>query len=132
MSQRKPDQPHIVFLFSDTGGGHRSAAQAIIEALELEYPNQTTHEMVDIFREYAPPPLHRAPDIYLPLSRHPRVFGAGFHISDVLVRTRLMYRLLWPYLRSGVTRLVVEHPADLLVSVHQLVNTPMARALAIT
>jgi 1,2-diacylglycerol 3-beta-galactosyltransferase len=34
---RQPDQAHIVFLFSDTGGGHRSAASAIIEALELEF-----------------------------------------------------------------------------------------------
>ncbi|RPJ52133.1 MAG: galactosyldiacylglycerol synthase, partial [Chloroflexi bacterium] len=52
MNPRTPDQPHIVFLFSDTGGGHRSAAQAIIEALELEFPGQTTQEMIDIFREY--------------------------------------------------------------------------------
>ena len=30
-------QPHIVFLFSDTGGGHRSVAQAIIEAINIEF-----------------------------------------------------------------------------------------------
>ena len=30
-------RPHILFLFSDTGGGHRSAAEAIIEALQLEF-----------------------------------------------------------------------------------------------
>jgi hypothetical protein len=29
-------KPHIV-LFSDTGGGHRSAAEAIIEAVHLAY-----------------------------------------------------------------------------------------------
>lgn len=123
-------RPHIVFLFSDTGGGHRSAAKAIIEALEMEYPGQTTQEMVDIFREYAPPPLHRAPDIYPALSRVPRVFGAGFHLSDGPVRTRVFYQILWPYIRRGVNRLVKEHPADLVVSVHQLINAPMARALA--
>jgi hypothetical protein len=36
----QPDQARIVFLFSDTGGGHRSAASAIIEALELEFPDR--------------------------------------------------------------------------------------------
>ncbi len=124
-------RPHIVFLFSDTGGGHRSASNAIIEALELQYPQQTTHELVDIFREYAPPPLSHAPEIYPPLSRMPRLFGAGFHISDGRRRARLMYQLLWPYIQRGLRRLLREHPADLYVSVHQLFNTPMARILTL-
>src|SRR5512143_1762833 len=129
MSQRNPDQPHILFLFSDTGGGHRSAAQAIIEALELEFPDQTSHEMVDIFREYAPPPLHLAPEIYPPLTRMPSVWGMGYHISDGQRRTRFFYQMLWPYIRWGLQRLVREHPCDLIVSVHQLPNAPMARAI---
>jgi len=130
MNRANPEKPHIVFLFSDTGGGHRSAAQAIIEALELEFPGQTTQEMVDIFREYAPPPLHLAPEISPPLSRMSRVWGMGYHLSDGPARTRLFYQMLWPYIRWGMRRLIREHPADLYVSVHQLVNTPMTRALA--
>ena len=36
-----PDKvPTFLFLFSDTGGGHRSAAEAVIEALRLEYGDQ--------------------------------------------------------------------------------------------
>ncbi len=129
MSNRMPDRPHIVFLYSDTGGGHRSAAQAIIEAINLEYPGRTTQEMVDVFREYAPPPLSLAPEIYPPLSRMPRVWGMGYHLSDGPRRTRLFYQMLWPYIRWGLYRLVREHPADLIVSVHQLLNDPMARAI---
>lgn len=130
MSHRTPDRPHIVFLFSDTGGGHRSAAQAIIEAINLEFPGKTTQEMVDVFREYAPPPLSLAPEIYPPLSRMPRVWGMGYHISDGPRRTRLFYRMLWPYIRWGLSRLVRDHPCDLVVSVHQLLNEPMTRAIA--
>jgi 1,2-diacylglycerol 3-beta-galactosyltransferase len=129
MSLRKPDLPHIVFLFSDTGGGHRSAAQAIIEALDLEFPGQTTQEMVDIFREYAPPPLHLAPEIYPPLTRMPSVWGMGYRISDGKRRTRLLYQVIWPYIRWGLQRLVREHPGSLIVSVHQLPNAPIARAI---
>ena len=44
-------KPHIVFLFSDTGGGHRSAAEAIIEAVQLMYGKGVTTEMVDFFME---------------------------------------------------------------------------------
>lgn len=130
MIQRTPDRPHILFLFSDTGGGHRSAANAIIEALELEFPGQTTQEMVDIFREYAPPPLHLAPEIYPPLSRMPKVWGMGYHLSDGQRRTRFFYQMIWPYIRWGLKRLVREHPCSLIVSVHQLPNAPMARAIA--
>lgn len=129
MSQRKSDHPHILFLFSDTGGGHRSAAQAIIEAVGLEFPGVITCEMVDIFREYAPPPLHLAPEIYPPLTRMPNVWGMGYHMSDGPRRTRLFYRMIWPYVSWGLTRLMREHPSDLIVSVHQLPNAPMARAI---
>lgn len=122
-------KPHIVFLFSDTGGGHRSAAQAIIEALELEFPGQMTHEMVDIFREYAPPPLHLAPEIYPPLTRVPRMWGMGYYLSDGPRRTRFFYQMIWPYIRWGMQRLVREHPGDLIVSVHPLPNAPLARAI---
>lgn len=129
MSPKTPDRPHILFLFSDTGGGHRSAAQAIIEALELEFPGATTQEMVDIFREYAPRPLNYAPEIYPPLTRMPTMWGMGYRLSDGSRRTQFFYRMIWPYIRWGMTRLIREHPSDLIVSVHQLPNAPMARAI---
>ena len=54
--------PRIIFLFSDTGGGHRSASEAIIEALNLEFPGRVRADMIDLFRAYAPKPLDLAPD----------------------------------------------------------------------
>ena len=47
-------KPHILFLFSDTGGGHRSAAEAIVEAIELELGDTVTTEMVDFFKQHSP------------------------------------------------------------------------------
>ena len=41
--------PRLLFLYSDTGGGHRSAVEAIIEALGLEFPGQFEAEKVDFF-----------------------------------------------------------------------------------
>ena len=64
MSKPDPKRPHILFLFSDTGGGHRSAAEAIIEALELEAGDEVSTEMVDIFKDYAPRPLNLMPELY--------------------------------------------------------------------
>ncbi len=36
MNPHHSERPKVLFLFSDTGGGHRSAAEAIIEALDIE------------------------------------------------------------------------------------------------
>ena len=121
--------PHIVFLFSDTGGGHRSAAQAIIGALESAFPGRFTCEMVDIFRDFAPPLLDRLPDIYPPLTRNPKVLGQIFHWSDDPALIRRILKFIWPYIRSSLNRLISEHPADLFVSVHPLINVPLGHAL---
>lgn len=129
MSQTPPERAHILFLFSDTGGGHRSATEAIIEALNLEYDGHFTTEMVDIFKEYAPQPLNRAPEFYARLSRVPQAWGVGYRLSDGSRRARLLAATSWPYLRRQMRKLVERHPSDLIVSLHPLANAPALRAL---
>lgn len=122
-------QPNILFLFSDTGGGHRSATEAIIEALNLEYGDQYRTEMVDIFKDYAPPPLKLLPALYPRIVRAPQAWGLGYHLSDGPKRVSVLSASAWPYVRSSYRRLVREHPSDLIVSVHSLANEPVLRAL---
>ena len=69
-----PERQQIVFLYSDTGGGHRSAAEAICEGLELEFPGRFDLQMVDFLRHYAPRGLNRLPDIYPTLSQFPHLW----------------------------------------------------------
>ena len=130
MRQNPSKPPHILFMFSDTGGGHRSAAEAIIEALELEFSNQISAEMLDVFRKYGPPPLDMAPDLYPPLVKIPDVWHAGYRLSDGRRRSSLLADLTWPYLRRAARRMLKEHPSDMVVSVHPLINAPMRRAIA--
>ncbi len=125
-----PEARRILFLFSDTGGGHRSAAEAIIEALYLDYRGKITCDMIDIFKEYAPPPLNLTPRIYPPLSRMPTLWGMGYRLSDGPRRTRAFYNVLWPYVRRNLRHLLEEHPSDLVVSVHPLINVPVARLVS--
>lgn len=122
-------KPHILFLFSDTGGGHRSASEAIIEALQLEFGDQYTTEMVDIFKDYAPPPLKMLPAIYPRIVKAPRVWELGYHLSDGPMRASALSAGAWPYVRGSFRRLIEEHPSDLIVSVHSLANEPILRAL---
>lgn len=122
-------KPHILFLFADTGGGHRSAAEAIIEAIELEFPGRFTTEMVDFFKDYAPPPLNLAGPTYPAMSKMTTLWELMFKGSDNVARMRRVYSTLWPYIRLPLYRLIRKHPCDLYISVHPLVNEPLLRAL---
>lgn len=122
-------KPHILFLFSDTGGGHRAAGEAIIEALHLEFGDAVTTEMVDFLKDYAPPPYNRLPRIYPEMVKLPELWGVGFKISDGRPQARIMTTTLWPIVRRAAKKLVQEHPADLLVSVHPLATSFMLKAL---
>lgn len=119
----------LLFLFSDTGGGHRSATEALIEALGLEFPGRFDCSMVDFFREYYPAPLNKAPEIYPEWSRVPQAWGIPWKASNTRGGTNVLNDLSYPYLRKAAKRLVAENPADLIVSVHPLVNTHLARAM---
>jgi len=122
-------KPHILFLFSDTGGGHRAAVDSIIESLALEYGDAVTTEMVDFLKDYAPPPYNQLPRFYPEMVKVPELWLAGFKISDGRPQARIMTGTLWPYVRNAAKRLVREHPADLLVSVHPLANSFFLKAL---
>jgi len=119
----------ILFLFSDTGGGHRSATEALIEALDLEFPGRFQTHMVDFFREYYPSPLKFAPELYPPISRVPKAWGLSFKASNGKSRSRAVSNVSYPYVRRAARRLIAENPADLIVSVHPLVNTHLMRAM---
>lgn len=129
MPAKTNQKPHILFLFADTGGGHRSAAEAIIEAIELEFPGRFTTEMVDFFKDYAPPPLNLAGPTYPAMSKMTTLWELMFKGSDNVARMRRVYSALWPYIRLPLYRLIRKHPCDLFISVHPLVNEPLLRAL---
>jgi 1,2-diacylglycerol 3-beta-galactosyltransferase len=117
----------VLFLFSDTGGGHRSAAEAIIEALELRHPETIDACMVDVFKEYAPRPLDRLPDLYPEMARHPQMWGLGYKLSDG-PQAAFLDMAFWPYVRRAIKRLVREQEADCIVSVHPLFISVYLRA----
>jgi 1,2-diacylglycerol 3-beta-galactosyltransferase len=129
MTRPHSETPHILFLFSDTGGGHRSAAEAVIEAIRLEFGNTITTSMVDIFKDYAPLPLNRMPELYPHMVRVPRAWGLGYRLSDGHHRARLITASAWPYVRQKIRQLVAQHPSDLIVSVHPLANAPVIKTL---
>ena len=127
--EQPTDRPHILILFSDTGGGHRSAAEAIIEALALEYGDAVTTEMLDFFKGYAPLPLNKMPDWYPDMVKAPHLWGLSFKISDGRRRARAITTSMWPYVGRAARAIVKDHPADLVLTVHALATTVILKAL---
>jgi 1,2-diacylglycerol 3-beta-galactosyltransferase len=117
MRPHRNERPKILFLFSDTGGGHRSAAEAIIEAVNLEFPGQIDTEMVDIFRN-APSPLHLAIPTYPMFAQMPSIWEISYSLFDGRRRVIVANSVLTPYVRQYYEKLIDAHPCDLIVSCH--------------
>lgn len=121
------DRPRVLFLFSDTGGGHRSAAEAVIEALEQVAPGRLEIDLVDVFKKYAPLPLNLAPAAYPGMVRVPQMWGFGYRMTNGQRRARAITGAAWPYIRRAARRLAREQQADLIVSVHPVMITAVLK-----
>ena len=120
----------VVFLMSDTGAGHRAAAQAIQAAMQSRYPNDYAFELVDIYRRYTPFPFSHMPEIYPRWINHARqTWSWGYKFLNAHRRGQVGMALVQRYWAEGTRRFVVDHPADVLVSVHALFSRPIMHAL---
>lgn len=120
----------ILFLMSDTGGGHRAAAEAIRDALHRRYGDAVQAELVDVFRDYAPFPYKYMPEVYPWLiNRAIWAWSFGYKISAAHYRTAKFFSSRnYQSMRKGLDRMVREHPADVVVSVHSVITTPSLNA----
>ena len=130
----------VLFLISDTGAGHRSAANAIHAAMRLvEQQTQRAprpgvarppcHDpnwravIVDGFAECANFPLRKGVFLYGPAIKHsPRLYSRLFHMTNTVNRFNAAYRISQPFLRQGITELLRRTRPDVIVSVHPLLN----------
>jgi hypothetical protein len=55
----KTDKKRVLFLFSDTGGGHKASAKAIQGALDLMYPGKFTCEIEDMWTIHGKWPFNK-------------------------------------------------------------------------
>lgn len=113
----------IVFLFSDTGGGHRSAAEALIEALAARHGGAVECVMVDAFKGYAPPPYHTTAAWYAEVAnRRPWQWALFYAFTNHPIGFRLYDALVFGYVAPCIHRFFRENPADLYVSVHPVLT----------
>jgi 1,2-diacylglycerol 3-beta-galactosyltransferase len=121
---------HIVFLMSDTGGGHRAACRAIEYALETRYPGKFTYEMVDMWKYYTPFPFSTMPWAYMRwVNSSPATYAAQFWVNDRLFRLPAVSEMYCRSMFIRMKRFYAEHPADMIVCAHSVFTRPAIHAL---
>lgn len=120
----------ILIFFSDTGGGHRAAANALRDAFHHTFPNRFEIKMVDGFKECAPFPFNHIPDTYFPLTAYtPWLWGALFHSSNARASVPFSASFDDLILRRGCARVIREYDPHLVISVHPLLTRAPCNAL---
>src|SRR5260221_7801309 len=114
------DPRRVLLLMSDTGGGHRAAAEAIRAALIERHGEAVSVEMVDVFRDYTPFPFKYAPEMYPWWIKNGKLmWRVSYEISNRRGRARVLMGSLGGTIRRGLRRMLVrESDADVIVCVH--------------
>ncbi len=118
------DTKRILILMSDTGGGHRSAAEAISDAFNLEFPGRYQVELVDVIKLATAWPFNHMAEWYLPVVTYAEPgWRLLFHTTNHRAMTRAANRLFRVFGGRGLRRLFREVQPDLVLSVHPLLTT---------
>jgi 1,2-diacylglycerol 3-beta-galactosyltransferase len=119
----------LLFLLADTGGGHRSAARAVGEALEVAYPGRFDPVLCDPLAGRGSVWLLRwVINLYGPVTRlAPWAWGAAYHACDSRWVMRLLGRTLLALADRPVADAVAAHEPAAIVSFHPLTGGAAAR-----
>jgi 1,2-diacylglycerol 3-beta-galactosyltransferase len=118
----------VLFLFSDTGGGHRSAFQAIQDAMQIKYGDNVEFENVDVFRE-CKWPLNKQPEMYAKMvTDYKLLWALMYHGFDGKRRTEFARHMIYMNNRNNLRQIVHDHPADVVVCTHSIISNPIFRA----
>jgi 1,2-diacylglycerol 3-beta-galactosyltransferase len=112
----------ILLLISDTGGGHRAAANAIRESLAIVSDSAHEVRIVDALA-LGRWPVSASPRIYGPfVNRFPALWGMGYALTDSARGAHLLDRLHAQALSRSLSGLYEEFHPDLVVSCHGLLT----------
>ncbi|MCE7947671.1 MAG: glycosyltransferase [Chloroflexi bacterium CFX4] len=122
--------PHIVYLMSDTGGGHRAACRAIETALNTRYPAAFTAQLVDMWRDYTPFPFSTLPDTYVKwVNWSPGTYAAQYWMNDRIWRSPALSNALCRQMFPRMKLFFERYPADLYLCAHSVFVRPAIHAL---
>jgi 1,2-diacylglycerol 3-beta-galactosyltransferase len=120
----------ILIIMSDTGGGHRSAAEAIAEATHQLYGEACRVEIADLWADHLPFPINHLGQLYGPLvNRGAILWKLIFRSSSNRRGMKLLGKIFWPAIRKSLKDFLHQSNPDVIVSVHPVLTYFSIRAL---
>lgn len=117
----------ILIAFSDTGGGHRAAANALRAAFSQIAPEADV-AMVDPYA-ISRWPFNRLSGAYpRVIGKAAWIWGTGFRLTNSRWCTAVAQAAAWPILRPAFDAIRREHSPDVIISTHPLLSAPLQRA----
>lgn len=127
--RRRKGRKRIMLLMSDTGGGHRASAQAIMAGFNKLYGDKFELDMVDLWSDHSPWPHNTMPQSYSFLVKYPWLW----RLSYTLTQPRFVHKPIsvvtgWQ-VGHRVAMAYDQYDPDLVVSVHPLMQDVPLRVL---
>jgi len=119
----------IRLLYADTGGGHRTAAEAVQQGLNAVYPGRFKTSLHNIFRQMSFP-FTIAEQIYPPTIKFARPLYAKWYraTNNPSSVDALSAYFRWTS-KSDMAQFIAANPADLYLSFHPMYNSLVPQVL---
>ncbi len=122
-------QPRIALLYADTGGGHRATAQAVEQALHQRYGDTYRTEIINAIQAL-PYPYDQAEKVYpIAVSQSRLGYELFWNATNNWGSTTASRFFIENAGRYRARHFLEQHPADLYVSCHPIVNQAIPEAL---
>lgn len=112
----------VLFLSSDTGGGHRASAESLANQFELLFPG-TTYDLLDLATESYLPPYNSIVPYYKHLSAHPAQWKLLYGVSNSRAMERVVetnIKVMSVMCERSIRKRIKSYNPDVVVSVHPL------------
>lgn len=122
----------ILFLSSDTGGGHRASATSLAQQFQNLFPG-SSYALCDIVQLDGPPPYNMLVKSYKHLSAHPQQWKLVYNVSNTRAYEMLADVHMKSTMERTVRKRIQSYDPDVVVSVHPLMtNVPVLACKNIT
>jgi 1,2-diacylglycerol 3-beta-galactosyltransferase len=112
----------VLFLSSDTGGGHRASAESLAKQFELLFPG-SSYDLLDLATEAYLPPYNSIVPYYKHLSSHPTQWKILYGVSNSRVMDRVVetnIKVMTVMCERSIRKRIKSYNPDVVVSVHPL------------
>jgi 1,2-diacylglycerol 3-beta-galactosyltransferase len=118
--------PRVVILMADAGGGHRSAARSLAEALE----GKAHVQVLNLLDEYTPFPFNRFSSSYGPWVNYaPGLYSLFYRATESRRPVVLGEQSVYPLVRKRLADVLLSMQPDIVMSVHPLLTGVPLRVL---